>query len=186
MLPQPGPPRRPARSGPGARRETAHCCLDQGANPRKSLMTDVLTLVQPATESDSCGIRACRGIRRAACPTTQTSPTTICAPRSAWVSAKSGNEPWSTPPFPHPGPKPGRVSRFEAGSSWRPTDGQRRRLRVRMASSRRRRAGRTDLELVANHQLAEAAAGWLAARLVPVGPRRGTHGPWPVGYRTFH
>jgi hypothetical protein len=79
------------------------CCLDQSAKPQNSLMADVLTLVQPAAESDSCGITACRGIRQALPPTTRTSPTTIWPPRPAWP-APTGSEPGPLPTLANAGP----------------------------------------------------------------------------------
>jgi hypothetical protein len=61
---------------------------------------------------DSRGISPCRGIRPSG-PPTRTSPTTARA-QASLASAHTGNEPSSTPP---PWPKPGLVSRSEAGSS---------------------------------------------------------------------
>ena len=103
-------------------------------------------------------------------------------PQASLASAHTGNEPSSTPPLPHPGPKPGLVSRSEAGSSCNPTDGRRRRLRVRMASSRRRRrpAVPTWSSWRTISSPKRLAGRWSARTSGTCGPQRGSHGPWPA------
>jgi hypothetical protein len=110
-------------------------------------------LVQPAAESDSCGIRACRGIRQALLPTTRTSPTT------SWPPGQPGRRPSGANLFHSPTwPTPGLVSRSETWSWCNPAYGSGARgPRAACVLSSPPRAGRTDLEPVAHHQLAEAA-----------------------------
>jgi hypothetical protein len=114
-------------------------------------------------------------------PTTRTSPTTAWAPGQP-SQRPTGNELLSTPHSPLPGPKPGPVSRSEAGSSCNPTDGRRRRLRVRMASSRRRRPAvptwNSWRTISSPRRL--AAGRWSARTSGTSGPQRGSHGRWPA------
>jgi hypothetical protein len=96
------------------------------------------------------------GIRQAVPPTTRTSLTTAWAPGQPGPAPTRGNEPSSTPPLPHPGPKPSLVSGSELG---RPapqlTDGS---AGCACGWHHLVVGGRPyDPELVAHHQLAEAA-----------------------------
>jgi hypothetical protein len=119
-------------------------------------------------QGDSCGISTCCGIRQAV------PPTTACAHGSAWVSAPTGNEPWSTPP---PGLTPGLVSRSKAWSSGNSADGRCAGCAADRILSSPPVAGRTDLELVAIHQL-PAAAGCR--------PQGGSSHSVAGSHRSFH